>query len=470
MNTPTRQTIDTEISPTTAMIPRPSGNGLAAPNYRTIANRAAAAAGGAQQKMPGRGPRRGATRFHKYRYTSAEAVIEEAKAALADSGLSLLPLAQMIADRGSGRLELETHMMLCHSERRVCAGNCVLANLPGGRASPLDKAAAIADTLSLSYYLRRLLLMPRVDPSDDLAGTQSPQEAPAPPKAAQPSPPPAPSPGEELRAKIRQTDERLAKKGWVKEGDFVAHMLAWAAERKLDSDAATWPLAFHGPASDEAKRYWGAAEPKAAPTAPVAVTPAPAQRKAAPAQQPLLSPERLAIQLQQKKLGWSDAQLGEWLGKAGWQHSDGTAVKSLDEISSGQHAEIVKDLADVIGEKQPEVDIDWTICTRGLRPRSIATVLGEGGSERTKKAAPRHRSTTPRVVIGSRGLTPRRVAGEQDTSQRADHDEVFSWPQFAKRRRRLSQVWTSARSWPTKPTPTTRPVPSRRESQPLALA
>jgi hypothetical protein len=50
------------------------------------------------------------------------------------------------------------------------------------RGRPLDKAVASAATTSLSYLLRDLLLMPRVDEADDIAGRDD-THVPAPAKA-----------------------------------------------------------------------------------------------------------------------------------------------------------------------------------------------------------------------------------------------------------------------------------------------
>jgi hypothetical protein len=47
------------------------------------------------------------------------------------------------------------------------------------KGRPADKAAASAATTSLAYLLRDLLLAPRVDPADDLAGREDRPEQPA---------------------------------------------------------------------------------------------------------------------------------------------------------------------------------------------------------------------------------------------------------------------------------------------------
>jgi hypothetical protein len=125
--------------------------------------------------------------FHRYHYASAEAVIAEAKGALAESGLSLLPLEQTIDGyerTGEGRFELRRRFVLMHSSGEWLPLNVAWPVVPE-KGRPLDKAAAIAATQSLAYLLRDLLLMPRVDPEDDLPGRQDRNH---PQPAAQPAP------------------------------------------------------------------------------------------------------------------------------------------------------------------------------------------------------------------------------------------------------------------------------------------
>lgn len=122
-----------------------------------------------------------------YAYTSSEAIIAEGKQALASAGLSLLPVRQSLNGwerHGEDRFELERHFLLLHSSGETLP-LCVHWPVCPGKGRPLDKATAAAATLSLSYLLRDLLLMPRVDPADEVnARDDTPKQAPrAAPKA-----------------------------------------------------------------------------------------------------------------------------------------------------------------------------------------------------------------------------------------------------------------------------------------------
>lgn len=131
--------------------------------------------------------------YHHYHYASAEAIITEARSALAAAGLSLVPLEQTLQGsqkEGEDRFELERKFLLLHA-----SGEClpIVSHWPvvpeNGR--PLDKATAIAATLSLAYLLRDLCLIPRVSPDEDLPAREDrPRQAGA--AKSQPAPPQAP--------------------------------------------------------------------------------------------------------------------------------------------------------------------------------------------------------------------------------------------------------------------------------------
>lgn len=109
---------------------------------------------------------------HKYRYTSAEAILREARVAMAANGLALIPLDQTVNGHereGPDRYELVQQRLLVHESGESVVCRSAWPIMPD-RGRPLDKATAAADTLSLAYFLRDLLQMPRVDPADDVAG------------------------------------------------------------------------------------------------------------------------------------------------------------------------------------------------------------------------------------------------------------------------------------------------------------
>ena len=155
--------------------------------------------------------------FHRYKYASAEALIEEGKAALSSAGVALIPVEQSLngySKEGEGRFELIRKFLLIDSSGECLPIQSAWPVVPE-KGRPLDKATAIASTLSLAYLLRDLLLMPRVDPSDDLAGQAS--EPPATPAktAAGPAPgqtaPPTPMPEEVKTITEEQTDTIVKK-------------------------------------------------------------------------------------------------------------------------------------------------------------------------------------------------------------------------------------------------------------------
>lgn len=106
---------------------------------------------------------------HGYSYASAEAVIAEAKRALADTGLALVPSEQSLERLEGGGYELVRKFLLLHVSGESLVLGCAWPVIEE-RGRPVDKATAISATASLSYMLRDLLLMPRVKAEEDMAG------------------------------------------------------------------------------------------------------------------------------------------------------------------------------------------------------------------------------------------------------------------------------------------------------------
>lgn len=112
----------------------------------------------------------GSNSFHRYKYATAEAIIEEAKPALAASGVVVLPISAEIVRSGEAAT--------LHRVFRVCwptrDGEDQLADMTldwpiiPEKGRPWDKAHAGALTSSLAYFLRDLLLMPRVEEGTDM--------------------------------------------------------------------------------------------------------------------------------------------------------------------------------------------------------------------------------------------------------------------------------------------------------------
>ena len=131
--------------------------------------------------------------FHKYRYASAEDMIEEARGALHSAGLAVITTGWACAwgpapTTGTTRTGATTvDYLLVHA----ASGNdlhftCTTATI-AEKGRPEDKAEATALTYSLGYFLRGLLCLPRsdenataVDARDDRG--YSPAAAHTPPK------------------------------------------------------------------------------------------------------------------------------------------------------------------------------------------------------------------------------------------------------------------------------------------------
>lgn len=137
----------------------------------------------------------------RYRYASSEAVIAEARDALAGSGLSFVPLRSKLDTIGAGISEhgevirptttLVRTFLLAHA----CGASLELDAPPWpicpGDGRPLDKALAIAATTQLAYALRDLLLMRRGGDDQDAEpakGEHAPPALAAPRAQARPAP------------------------------------------------------------------------------------------------------------------------------------------------------------------------------------------------------------------------------------------------------------------------------------------
>jgi hypothetical protein len=108
---------------------------------------------------------------HNYDYASADEVIATATAALAGSGLALVPVHESLRLVGSGEAAfyaLQRDWTLAHESGESLGLSVETWPVIPDRGRPLDKAYCIALTTSLSYKLRDLLLMPRGG-DDDVA-------------------------------------------------------------------------------------------------------------------------------------------------------------------------------------------------------------------------------------------------------------------------------------------------------------
>lgn len=109
--------------------------------------------------------------FHRYKYASAEAIIEEARGALAAEGVAAIPVSWRLRPReaheGLGHFaDVVVTYMVTHAGggHLLCEAETP-AIVEKGR--PEDKATATALTYSLGYFLRGLLMLPRVEGETD---------------------------------------------------------------------------------------------------------------------------------------------------------------------------------------------------------------------------------------------------------------------------------------------------------------
>jgi hypothetical protein len=104
--------------------------------------------------------------FHRYAYASAEAIYAECREHLSDHGVTVLPTSSHI-DVREGQAMMVRGYLVAH-EGGGSLGCVQEWPVVPEKGRPLDKAVASADTTSLAYFLRSLLLLPRVDPSDEM--------------------------------------------------------------------------------------------------------------------------------------------------------------------------------------------------------------------------------------------------------------------------------------------------------------
>lgn len=101
--------------------------------------------------------------FHKYKYASAEAMIEEGRGSLSSAGLALFPLsADIVYGNDTNEDSVLVKYLLAHtSGESVEMTSTTPIIVEKGR--PADKAVATAKTYDLGYTIRGLLLLPRVE-------------------------------------------------------------------------------------------------------------------------------------------------------------------------------------------------------------------------------------------------------------------------------------------------------------------
>lgn len=118
-------------------------------------------------------------KFHNYKYAGAEDVLTEARSHLHEAGLMVLrDSAKVLEDQGTP--VLHSVFIVVHESGEAIVLDQEFPVVPGN-GRPMDKAVAASLTTSMSYFLRDLLLIPRVDGEevdtrDDRAYTHQPRK------------------------------------------------------------------------------------------------------------------------------------------------------------------------------------------------------------------------------------------------------------------------------------------------------
>ena len=112
--------------------------------------------------------------FHRYKYASAEALIAEARAAMAAEQLSAMLVSYTLEPKPDYYADLHATYLVAHSSGQSVECTAVTPVLVE-KGRPQDKAVATALTYSLGYFLRGLLLLPRVDDEVDRRNDHKPE-------------------------------------------------------------------------------------------------------------------------------------------------------------------------------------------------------------------------------------------------------------------------------------------------------
>lgn len=161
----------------------------------------------------------GRNQYHNYAYASAEAMLTAGKAALNAHGLALSAMSHRVL-----RAPTRAHEPNVPMERDVLRTRYTLFHVSGEslrfvsdmpivpeKGRPEDKAVATAKTNDLSYTLRGLLCIPRVEEGTDMNERDDSKYTPPERRGAPPSAPKRsnrPSPGEPARKVVTQEEER----------------------------------------------------------------------------------------------------------------------------------------------------------------------------------------------------------------------------------------------------------------------
>lgn len=210
-------------------------------------------------------------KFHGYKYVSADAMVEHARSVLHENGLAFSQVGvSRIGDENAEPRHVE--WMLCRYRLWHSATGTwmeVEHHMPAvpEKGRPHDKAVCGAMTVSLSYALRGLLLIPREDENEpdkrnDAAYTPPAQRQAAKPSAPTPAPAPKAAPSAPAKFDAWSTDKWPAGKIERLEGTFTKITSKPTKNGKLrygfqfqpaDGSPQFWLNAFSASANDAVK-------------------------------------------------------------------------------------------------------------------------------------------------------------------------------------------------------------------------
>ena len=113
-------------------------------------------------------PKDSTNSFHKYKYTSSEQMISSCRDALLAGGLVFSELGSEIVEVCEGVVVARVSYRLNHPESGESFEWSRDFPIVPEKGRPLDKAFCGSLTSGMNYGLRGLLLVPRVDPSDEM--------------------------------------------------------------------------------------------------------------------------------------------------------------------------------------------------------------------------------------------------------------------------------------------------------------
>jgi len=203
--------------------------------------------------------------YHRYAYASAEAIISESRAPLAEAGLAVLQSGwkyvgsdtlgdRVLVDHGKETVAsqrasgyVEADMVICHDSGEVAVSRMMMPVIPE-KGRPLDKAVSTALTYLMGYGLRGLLNLPRVEKGSEVDqrsdnGTDKPASS-----------PPQQDKGSDgkrddgtLEGRVEEISEKVGKK---KDGsEWVRYGIAVLAH---DGNRPTWFSTFSKSIADKA--------------------------------------------------------------------------------------------------------------------------------------------------------------------------------------------------------------------------